>query len=178
MVASFPFFFQVFLIWLSSHIYVPVFYFQLQREVTYLLFSHGTLRKYGFQRYLQHLFTCPEPVMRYLCLMYHVHRIPVGTQHIKGNTEWISQECPELTSYYAPDVQVSVLTLQDHCTQLPVGDIIFNDVFFYFFQHSHSTELYVGDIIFHDIFSIFCFQYSVKRSKYSNNVSHRNTALK
>lgn len=81
--------------------------------------------KYGFQRYMQQLFTCPEPVMRYLCLMYNVHRIPVGSQAIKNNTERISTECPELISYYAPDVQ-----------------------------------------------------YSVKRSKYSKNVSHRNTALK
>ncbi|RUS70585.1 hypothetical protein EGW08_021655, partial [Elysia chlorotica] len=82
-------------------------------------------KKYGFQRYMQQLFTCPEPVMRYLCLMYNVHRIPVGSRDIKNNTERISAECQELNTYYAPDVQ-----------------------------------------------------YSVKRSKYSDNVSHRNTALK
>ncbi|GFO25795.1 structural maintenance of chromosomes protein 5-like [Plakobranchus ocellatus] len=82
-------------------------------------------KKYGFQRYMQQLFTCPEPVMRYLCRMYNVHCIPVGSNEIKNNTARISVECPELTNYYTPEVQ-----------------------------------------------------YSVKRSKYSNNISHRNTALK
>lgn len=38
------------------------------------------LRRYGFYAYLQSLFTAPEPIMKYLCKMYRVHQIPVGTE--------------------------------------------------------------------------------------------------
>lgn len=38
------------------------------------------LRRYGFYAYLKSLFTAPEPIMKYLCKMYRVHQIPVGTE--------------------------------------------------------------------------------------------------
>ncbi|CAG5129404.1 unnamed protein product, partial [Candidula unifasciata] len=82
-------------------------------------------RKYGFDRYLQSLFTCPEAVMRFLCLQYKVHLIPVGSSLVQTNLQRILKECPELTHFYTPDVQ-----------------------------------------------------YTIKQSKYSKNMSSRNTALK
>lgn len=82
-------------------------------------------RKYGFDRYLQSLFTCPEAVMRFLCLQYKVHLIPVGSSLVQTNLQQIVAECPELTNFYTPDVQ-----------------------------------------------------YTIKQSKYSKNMSSRNSALK
>ncbi|BFY96965.1 hypothetical protein BsWGS_00005 [Bradybaena similaris] len=82
-------------------------------------------KKYGFDRYLQSLFTCPEAVMRFLCLQYKVHLIPVGSRVVQTNLQRIMAECPELTHFYTPDVQ-----------------------------------------------------YTIKQSKYSRNMSSRNSALK
>lgn len=38
------------------------------------------LRRFGFYSYLNSLFTAPGPIMKYLCKMYRVHNIPVGTE--------------------------------------------------------------------------------------------------
>lgn len=38
------------------------------------------LRRFGFYSYLISLFTAPEPIMKYLCRMYNVHQVPVGTE--------------------------------------------------------------------------------------------------
>ncbi|KAK7009115.1 structural maintenance of chromosomes protein 5 [Biomphalaria glabrata] len=82
-------------------------------------------QKYGFVAYIQSLFTCPEPVMNYLCLMYNVHVIPVGSIVVKKQLQQIHSECPELTTFYSPDDQ-----------------------------------------------------FTIKRSRYNNSVSSKNTALK
>lgn len=57
-------------------------------------------KKYGFVSYMRELFTCPEPVMRYLCKMYNVHRVPVGTRHTKDNLEAVVRHCPEIKLFY------------------------------------------------------------------------------
>lgn len=38
------------------------------------------LRRYGFFSYLNSLFTAPDPIMKYLCRIYNVHNIPIGTE--------------------------------------------------------------------------------------------------
>ena len=57
-------------------------------------------RKYGFVSYLRELFTCPEPVMRYLCKMYNVHQVPVGTRYTKDNVQVVVNNCPEIKLFY------------------------------------------------------------------------------
>ena len=57
-------------------------------------------RKYGFVSYMRELFTCPEPVMRYLCKMYNVHKVPVGTRYTKDNLEVVIRDCPEIKLFY------------------------------------------------------------------------------
>ncbi|XP_059171563.1 structural maintenance of chromosomes protein 5-like [Physella acuta] len=68
----------------------------------------GRYRQYGFERYMQSLFTCPDPVMRYLCMMYRVHAIPIGSNAIKDNIDRILAECQELSIFYTSDVQYSI----------------------------------------------------------------------
>ena len=57
-------------------------------------------RKYEFVSYLRELFTCPEPVMRYLCKMYNVHQVPVGTRYTKDNVQVVVDNCPEIKLFY------------------------------------------------------------------------------
>ncbi|CAL1547679.1 unnamed protein product, partial [Lymnaea stagnalis] len=76
----------------------PISFFQPRYPISHY-------NKYGFERYMQSLFTCPDAVMSYLCLMYQVHSIPIGSDAIKQNTERIIAECSELNRFYAPNVQ-------------------------------------------------------------------------
>lgn len=57
-------------------------------------------RKYGFVSYMRELFTCPEPVMRYLCKMYNIHKVPVGTRYTKDNLHVVIRDCPEVRLFY------------------------------------------------------------------------------
>ncbi|XP_005089499.1 structural maintenance of chromosomes protein 5 [Aplysia californica] len=65
-------------------------------------------KKFGFQHFMQDLFKCPDAVMRYLCLMYKVHSIPIGTANTASHSEKIINECPELFNFYTPDEQYSI----------------------------------------------------------------------
>ena len=82
-------------------------------------------RKYGFKNYIQDLFTCPAPVLSFLCKMYRVYAIPVGSEAVAQQSERIISNCPEFNNFYTPSEQ-----------------------------------------------------YSVKKSRYTNNVSTRNSALR
>jgi len=64
-------------------------------------------RQYGFHSYLRELFTCPEPILRYLCVMYKVHKIPVGNHTTKNMIERVQRECEEFTQLYTEDNEVS-----------------------------------------------------------------------
>ncbi|KAH9499281.1 Structural maintenance of chromosomes protein 5 [Bulinus truncatus] len=79
----------------------PVSFFQPKYPISHY-------KKYGFEGYMKDLFSCPDPVMSYLCLMYKVYCLPVGSSAVKDNQELIIKECPELNTFYAPDVQFSI----------------------------------------------------------------------
>ena len=63
-------------------------------------------RQYGFFSYLKDLFHCPDPVMAYLCLLYNVHKIPVGDETARRNVEHVIRAHPELRMFYTAHVQV------------------------------------------------------------------------
>ncbi|XP_054712241.1 structural maintenance of chromosomes protein 5-like [Uloborus diversus] len=46
-------------------------------------------RQVGFRSFIRDLFTCPDPVMRYLCRCFNVHRIPVCTADAERNIEYL-----------------------------------------------------------------------------------------
>jgi len=60
---------------------------------------------------MRELFTCPEPVMRYLCKMYHVYKVPVGTRHTKDNLEGVVRDCPEIKLFYTDQDRVIIIKL-------------------------------------------------------------------
>ncbi|XP_064607700.1 structural maintenance of chromosomes protein 5-like [Liolophura sinensis] len=65
-------------------------------------------RKYGFRCYLKDMIECPEAIMRYLCLQYHVHSIMIGTEKTKAMVERVIQENPRLTSFYTANNQYAI----------------------------------------------------------------------
>ena len=38
--------------------------------------------------------------MRYLCKMYNVHQVPVGTRYTKDNVQVVVDNCPEIKLFY------------------------------------------------------------------------------
>jgi len=68
-------------------------------------------RKYGFVSYMRELFTCPEPVMRYLCKMNNVHQVPIGTRKTKDNLQVVVHECPEIKLFYTDVDRVILIRL-------------------------------------------------------------------
>jgi len=38
--------------------------------------------------------------MRYLCKMYHVYKVPIGTRHTKDNVEVVVRDCPDVKLFY------------------------------------------------------------------------------
>ncbi|KAL4235855.1 Structural maintenance of chromosomes protein 5 [Mactra antiquata] len=65
-------------------------------------------RKYGFHSYLMDLFTCPDAVMKFLCIQYKVHSIPVGDNKTKDNVDKIVKEHPELNCFYTTNNQYNI----------------------------------------------------------------------
>jgi len=65
-------------------------------------------RKYGFVSYVRELFTCPEPVLRYLCKMNNVHQVPVGTSYTKARVEAFTKDCPEIKLFFTDDDRVII----------------------------------------------------------------------
>ncbi|WAR23390.1 SMC5-like protein [Mya arenaria] len=69
--------------------------------------SIENLRRYGFECYLQDLFTCPDAVMRFLCRQYRVHNIPVGNARTKDLVANIIKEV-QLACFYTSDNQYKI----------------------------------------------------------------------
>ena len=67
-------------------------------------------RRYRFHSYLQDLFTCPEAVMKFLCVQYKVYQIPVGDHRTKEMVDEITREAPELRCFYTSNNCVSFTT--------------------------------------------------------------------
>ncbi|XP_066273781.1 structural maintenance of chromosomes protein 5-like [Branchiostoma lanceolatum] len=63
--------------------------------------------RYDFQHYLKDLFEAPEPVMAYLCQMYHLHDVPIGTENTKQNIERVLRESG-VRCVYTPGTQYRV----------------------------------------------------------------------
>ena len=63
-------------------------------------------RKYGFSHYLRDMFDCPDAVMRYLCVMYHVYNTPVGSAETKNLVKRVIRENPQMTMFYTESHQV------------------------------------------------------------------------
>ena len=57
-------------------------------------------RQYGFFSYMKDLFQCPDSVMAYLCVLYNVHRIPVGDDSARRHVEEVIHEHPEVRQFY------------------------------------------------------------------------------
>ena len=68
-------------------------------------------RQFGFFSYLKDLFECPDAVMRYLCQLYRVHAIPVGTQKTKDNVENVIKRAPEISNFYTENHQVNLTVI-------------------------------------------------------------------
>ncbi|KAL8562706.1 hypothetical protein ACOMHN_011277 [Nucella lapillus] len=66
------------------------------------------LRQYGFFSYMKELFQCPDPVMAYLCVLYNVHRIPVGNENARRNVEEVIRSHPDMRMFYTATVQYSI----------------------------------------------------------------------
>ena len=73
-------------------------------------------RQYGFFSYMKDLFQCPDSVMAYLCVLYNVHRIPVGDEGARRHVEEVIRSHPEVRQFYTANVQVST-----HFHQVGVG---------------------------------------------------------
>ncbi|XP_078689156.1 structural maintenance of chromosomes protein 5-like [Branchiostoma floridae x Branchiostoma belcheri] len=63
--------------------------------------------RYDFQHYLKDLFEAPEPVMAYLCQMYHLQDVPIGTENTKQNIERVLRESG-VRCIYTPGTQYRV----------------------------------------------------------------------
>lgn len=63
-------------------------------------FPISKYQKYGFHSYMQDLFTCPEAVMKFLCMQYKVFQIPVGDNRTKEMVDIIVRDAPELRCFY------------------------------------------------------------------------------
>jgi len=51
--------------------------------------------------------------MRYLCKMYHVYKVPVGTRHTKDNLEGVVRDCPEIKLFYTDQDRVIIVKLMN-----------------------------------------------------------------
>eukprot|EP00058_Branchiostoma_floridae_P024315 XP_002609805.1 hypothetical protein BRAFLDRAFT_219461 [Branchiostoma floridae] len=63
--------------------------------------------RYDFQHYLKDLFEAPEPVMAYLCQMYNLQDVPIGTETTKKNIETVLRESG-VRCIYTPGTQYRV----------------------------------------------------------------------
>ncbi|XP_071634268.1 structural maintenance of chromosomes protein 5 [Temnothorax longispinosus] len=63
------------------------------------------IKKFGFKYYLAELIEVPPSIMNYLVSMYHLHNIPVGTNEIENNTNYIPHS---LHSYFSENNIYSV----------------------------------------------------------------------
>ncbi|XP_035667193.1 structural maintenance of chromosomes protein 5-like [Branchiostoma floridae] len=63
--------------------------------------------RYDFQHYLKDLFEAPEPVMAYLCQMYNLQDVPIGTETTKKNIEKVLRESG-VRCIYTPGTQYRV----------------------------------------------------------------------
>ncbi|CAI9735468.1 Hypothetical predicted protein [Octopus vulgaris] len=68
------------------------------------------LKKYGFRCFLKDLFDCPEAVMKFLCMQYKVHMIPVGNEDSKSKVDQIIKENPTLNVFFTANNQYSIKT--------------------------------------------------------------------
>ncbi|GAB1609431.1 structural maintenance of chromosomes protein 5-like [Argonauta hians] len=68
------------------------------------------LKKYGFRCFLKDLFDCPEGVMKFLCMQYKVHLIPVGNDESKSKVDQIIHENPSLNIFFTANNQYSIKT--------------------------------------------------------------------
>uniref|UniRef100_A0A0L8G9B3 Structural maintenance of chromosomes protein 5 n=1 Tax=Octopus bimaculoides TaxID=37653 RepID=A0A0L8G9B3_OCTBM len=68
------------------------------------------LKKYGFRCFLKDLFDCPEAVMKFLCMQYKVHMIPVGNEDSKSKVDQIINENPTLNVFFTANNQYSIKT--------------------------------------------------------------------
>ncbi|XP_067138662.1 structural maintenance of chromosomes protein 5-like [Centruroides vittatus] len=64
-------------------------------------------RKWGFHSYLKDLFTAPNAIMRYLCLMYKIHEIPVGNKYTQDNIEQVLSDV-KFRRFYTDDYMYSI----------------------------------------------------------------------
>ncbi|XP_021919521.1 structural maintenance of chromosomes protein 5 isoform X3 [Zootermopsis nevadensis] len=62
----------------------------------------SNLRHLGFYTYVVDMITAPEPIMKYLCRMYHIHNIPVGD----SSTFTCSDQVPGSFNYFFSDKHV------------------------------------------------------------------------
>ena len=63
-------------------------------------------RQYGFFSYMKDLFQCPDSVMAYLCVLYNVHKIPVGDDSARRHVERVIRSHPEVRQFYTANVHV------------------------------------------------------------------------
>jgi len=64
--------------------------------------------------------------MRYLCKMYNVHKVPVGTRHTKDNLQVVVRDCPEIKLFYTDADRVILYIIEELSVslflhQIPVG---------------------------------------------------------
>lgn len=55
---------------------------------------------------MKDLFQCPDSVMAYLCVLYNVHKIPVGDDTARWHVEEVICTHPEVRQFYTASVQV------------------------------------------------------------------------
>ncbi|XP_025994604.1 structural maintenance of chromosomes protein 5 [Solenopsis invicta] len=65
------------------------------------------VQKFGFKHYLADLIEAPPSIIKYLISMYRLHTIPVGTNEVENNTNYIPQN---LTCYFSENNIYSVST--------------------------------------------------------------------
>ena len=59
---------------------------------------------------MQDLFTCPEAVMKFLCMQYKVFQIAVGDNRTKEMVDIIVRDAPELRCFYTSGNSVRHVT--------------------------------------------------------------------
>ena len=69
-------------------------------------------RQYGFFSYMKDLFQCPDSVMAYLCVLYNVHKIPVGDDSARRHVEKVICAHPEVRQFYTASVQVRTFIME------------------------------------------------------------------
>ncbi|XP_012530407.1 structural maintenance of chromosomes protein 5 [Monomorium pharaonis] len=65
------------------------------------------VKRFGFKHYLAELIEAPASIMKYLISMYRLHNIPVGTNEVENNTNYIPRN---LSCYFSENNIYSVST--------------------------------------------------------------------